>query len=500
MGQVHCHRSVWAINHTRDGELAVTASGDGVIRWYDKNEDKGGNPSRELLAFFPHADQKRWVLWTPEGYFTCSEGAENLIGWHVNRQRDCEAEFYPADQLYSQFYRPDIVLEVLKQRRSAGEIAGDLGITFDLESALKKVPLVSLQGVTDGETIGTDILPVILQARDTGGKVKDIALYHNGKRIPQDGPGQRRGEIQTLSYTITLQPGENEIKGQAANESGTISNPALAKVKFNGVQATSTLHLLTIGLNRYQNPKYNLTYCVPDADACQEAFTERAAGLFAEVKTYALRDDQATKPNIAATFAELARTAQPQDLFIFCYAGHGVMSETPDGKPGDNEFYLVPHDVTRMYGDPGMMAEKAVSKADLETWCAAIPARKQLMLLDTCQSGGLVDTFAMRGVAEEKAIAMLARATGTVVIASTGAEAYARESKDIGHGIFTKALLDGLTEAKADADKDGKITVKEIDTYIGQAVPELSQKLTNTPQYPTSYARGQDFPIGIVVK
>lgn len=416
----------------------------------------------------------------------------------MNLGVDHEQEYYLGARLWSSFYRPDIVQEVLKQRRGAGEIAKDMGITFSLEAALKKVPVVKLQGASDGETMGTDTAVILLEAWDTGGGVKDISLFHNGKRIPQDGPGQRRGEVRTLSYTVMLQPGENELKAQAANDAGTISNPAIARVKFNGVQATSTLHLLTIGLNRYQNPKYNLTYCAADADACAEAFAKRAPGLFAEVKSYALRDDQATKPKIEETFGQIAKAAKPSDVFIFCYAGHGVMGEKPEGKPGDNEFYLLPHDVTRMYGDPEMLAEKGVSKADLETWCTNIPARKQIMLLDTCQSGGLVDTYAMRGVAEEKAIAMLARASGTMVIASTGAEAYARESKDIGHGIFTQALLDGLLDAKADADKDGKITVKEIDTYIGSAVPELSQKLVNSPQFPTSYARGQDFPIGIV--
>ena len=24
---------------------------------------------KELIAFFSHADRKRWVLWTPEGFF-----------------------------------------------------------------------------------------------------------------------------------------------------------------------------------------------------------------------------------------------------------------------------------------------------------------------------------------------------------------------------------------------------------------------------------------------
>lgn len=349
----------------------------------------------------------------------------------------------------------------------------------------------------DGEVVGTDSIIVSVQAQDTGGGLRDVQLFHNGKRVPPHGPGNRRGETRSQGFTITLAPGDNELKAQAANDAQTMSHPAVARVKFSGVQPTSALHLLAVGLNRYVNPKYNLTYCVPDVEATVKAFQQRAGGLFSEVKVYTLTDDQATKTNLAAKFAELAKNVQPQDVFVFTYAGHGVMGEALK-EGGESMFYLVPHDVTRLYGDPEMLAEKAVSRADLETWCAKVPARKQLMLLDTCQSGGLVNTFAMRGAAEEKAIAQLARATGTLIIASTGAEAYARESKEIGHGIFTQALLDGLSTAKADVNKDGKITVKEIEAYITEAVPELSKKLTNAPQYPNSYARGQDFPVGMI--
>ena len=59
-------------------------------------------------------------------------------------------------------------------------------------------------------------------------------------------------------------------------------------------------------------------------------------------------------------------------------------------------------------------------------------------------------------------------------------------------------MLEGLAEGKADGNKDGKVTVKEVEAYINDVVPELSRKLTDTPQFPSSYARGQDFPIGIV--
>jgi hypothetical protein len=99
----------WAVNVTADGRLAVAAYDDGTIRWH-RAED-----GRELLAFFPHADKRRWVLWTPEGNFDCSEGAEGLIGWHVNQGKEKEALFHPVAKFSKQFHRPDLVQQALKQ-------------------------------------------------------------------------------------------------------------------------------------------------------------------------------------------------------------------------------------------------------------------------------------------------------------------------------------------------------------------------------------------------
>lgn len=127
----------------------------------------------------------------------------------------------------------------------------------------------------------------------------------------------------------------------------------------------------------------------------------------------------------------------------------------------------------------------------------SIKAQKQLMLLDTCQSGGLVDSYAMRGAAEEKAIAQLSSTTGTTVIASTGTKQYASELTELGHGIFTYALLQALDKGAGDGNKDGRITVKELEAYVNDAVPELTLKHKGTAQYPNSYSRGQDFPIGV---
>ena len=62
--------AAWGLN--TNGQIAVAALGDGTIRWYRLSDGK------ELLAFFPHNDRKRWVLWTPSGYYTSLRGVRTL--------------------------------------------------------------------------------------------------------------------------------------------------------------------------------------------------------------------------------------------------------------------------------------------------------------------------------------------------------------------------------------------------------------------------------------
>lgn len=59
---------------------------------------------------------------------------------------------------------------------------------------------------------------------------------------------------------------------------------------------------------------------------------------------------------------------------------------------------------------------------------------------------------------------------------------YALESADWNNGVFTYALLSGLKEMKADANKDGKIMLSEIRDYVFKSVSAL----TNGRQHPTS--------------
>ena len=103
----------WGVDFSADGEIVVVAYGDGTIRWLRWSDGE------ELLAFFVEPQSRKWVAWTPSGYYMASAGGEDLIGWHVNRGWNQEADFFPASQFRAQYNRPDIVRLVLKTRDEA---------------------------------------------------------------------------------------------------------------------------------------------------------------------------------------------------------------------------------------------------------------------------------------------------------------------------------------------------------------------------------------------
>jgi uncharacterized caspase-like protein len=199
---------------------------------------------------------------------------------------------------------------------------------------------------------------------------------------------------------------------------------------------------------------------------------------------------------IRAEMESIAKQARPQDVFVFFFAGHGKMSEPEVGSAGD--FFLVPYDVVNITGDGGSLIAKGIAAAELREMSRKISALKQLIVIDACESEGAVATLAlMRGPEEEKAIQQLARSAGVAVLASAGQNQVATEFKTLGHGVFTYALLKGLNGAADGSPMDGKVTVNELRAYLDDQVPELTKIHRGKPQYPNSFSRGQDFPIGV---
>jgi hypothetical protein len=64
--------------------------------------------------------------------------------------------------------------------------------------------------------------------------------------------------------------------------------------------------------------------------------------------------------------------------------------------------------------------------------------------------------------------------------------------------VFTYALVDGIG-GKADGDRNGYVSVKELSTYVENAVPELTYTTWGYEQVPQSMLPREDFPLAQVL-
>ena len=372
----------------------------------------------------------------------------------------------------------------------------------DINRELSMPPLVEILSPKQGQLADSERITLEIKVTDQGSGIDEVRLFQNGKLVSEVARGiivkMKTHDEATHHFDVLLTPGRNEFKVVALNTNRTESKPAIVTVDFKQRPASSSasLQILAIGINKYKNTIYNLNFGRPDAEAITRALENRGRAIFAKIVKQEVYDEQAIKSVIEQKMDHFIHMTAPEDVFVFFYAGHGVMS--PDGERGGSDFYLVTHDVTQLYGSSGLLESKGISARQLKEWLKKIPAQKQVVILDACQAGGAVETFALRGAAEQKAIAQLARSTGTVVLASSGSQQFASELPKLGHGLFTYALLQAIS-GLADGGKppDGKITIKEIEAYINDRVPELTKQFRGSAQYPSSYTIGHDFPLAV---
>jgi uncharacterized caspase-like protein len=225
----------------------------------------------------------------------------------------------------------------------------------------------------------------------------------------------------------------------------------------------------------------NLNYAEPDARGIADFFKQQGKGLFKNVVIREIYNKQATKENIVSKLSQL-QNINPQDAVVIYLAGHGENI--------NEKWYFIPHELTYPEREEDVKI-KGISSDELSGYMKNIKAQKILLLIDACKSGAVLIAF--RGFEDRKALSQLSRSTGVHIVAASTKDQFAAEVKELGHGVFTYTLLEGLGGKAAGARE--AVTVRKLMGYVEERLPEITKKYKQEAQYPVVDSRGMDFPL-----
>lgn len=225
---------------------------------------------------------------------------------------------------------------------------------------------------------------------------------------------------------------------------------------------------LLTGINRYAAMQ-PLMYAQADAVALRNFFVDELgvpvehcrllSDLPAAVEPYVHRPTRLEIEAQLQTFCQ--ESVQPGDLLWVFFSGYGLTKEGQD--------YWMPVDA-----DSQNLDETAIAATTLFDILKSAKTEQILLVMDINRSQGAIGH---QNIGEQ--FLALAQAHNIPTLMSCQPSEYSHETMALRHGLFTKALLEGMRY-------HGCVTAAQLVTYVRDRVPELSQHHWRPPQNPTA--------------
>lgn len=522
--------AAWAVNITEDGRWVLAALGDGTVRWYRMQDGK------EQLSLFVHADGKRWIIWSPAGFYDTSLEGEELVGWHLNRGLNQASDFFSVGRFRDRFYRPEIIQGIVQTadegeaiRRAqaalaalaASEAAAPAPATAGGKASRPAPASLPAPAATEKTAVATVLPPVIDLQTDSQiessaatvpvrfvlrsppeAPVNEVKVRVNDKLVRSlDNRALRNSRGEGQEVQVAVPPIDSQIRIFASNKYGK-SEAAVINVRRGAAVAAKlpetrfdTLYLLIIGVSKYPD-EWKLDLAEKDARDFNHHMVRQAGKLYGTAVPRLLINEQASRQNVLDGLRWLRETVGERDAGVVFMAGHG-------DRVG-SAYYFIP-------GDPEVLPSRVDFKSPQEfdawklknapqRWVPGEEIARTLLglkgraafFIDTCHSGINARPGQTTNPDLTKALNEINEERGVIVFASSTGKELSQEDPTWGNGAFTKAIIEGI-RGGADFKKDGLIRPSTLQSYVTERVMELTKK----EQRPVVFAVGIDEPIAV---
>jgi WD40 repeat protein len=445
-----------------DDKYILTSSIDNSLkRW---NAQTG-----ELLYTFMAIDSADYLLVDQYDRYDGTPAARKLLYF------TCGTEIIQLDQFKDLSWEPGLIGKIM-------------GVNKDPITAKKLseinicnvTPLVIYEGIVD------DYYQYKITQRSGG--LGDVQLYVNGKMIRTIPKSQLIAIGSSYGLKISSQEVQpyfvsginNTITVKATTNAGSMTSRGgdVETAPFERSTVNPNVYLVSVGINLYKGEKLKLNYASTDAESFASAVTASAKKLFNidskdHIKS-SLFSTEATNPNkptklaIRKQMELIAQQAGPDDILVFFFAGHGVL------QAGQKNFYLLTQEASALEIN-GVENDVAISADELNGWLRNIKANKQLLILDACNSGQMVNDLQNLVVKRDlpadqvRALENLKDKTGTFILSASASGQSAYETSQFGQGLLTYSLLSSIKYQSALRESKYLDVTKWFNTASAQA-------------------------------
>ena len=481
-----------------DGKKIITVSS------HEKTAKIWDAETGNFLYSFISVNRDDYLILDKYNHFDGTEGGRKSLFF------TCGIEVIELEQVKDQLWVPNLAERILNGETINAAKLSDLNIC-------------NLTPVVD--TIEQSALQYRFRIIPRLGGLSTTIVYVNGIEVKKYSPqqlAQQKGGYQLTINKSELQKffitgKENSITVKSLTAKNSISSRSVSiNEKINEKSAAlPNLYAVVVGVSNYKGDDLDLKFAAKDAvdmantvdiSAKKLLNTDGKDHVFVyRVHTATGRDKFPEKNTIRQLFSEISSKAQPNDILLIFFAGHGVLESEK------NQFYFLTADASDATVS-GALKNVGISTEELSEWIKpqVMKAQKRILIFDACNSGQAIkemisfnqdgkNLLASRGDdngKQIKAIEKLNEKSGMFILSASASNQKAYEIGKYNQGALTYSLLKAIKEQPDILEDRQYLNISRWFNAAEKTVNELARE-TGTRQQPQLVST-TNFNVGVV--